>query len=152
VVNAIPQEVTFTVDLRTVDAEMLQTLDAAIVDKCDAAGKAHRVKFEREWIQKSEAGGRPEQLTAQRAHPIVQTAIDVLRFLDVALPAGREAIPTGSTDANVGVVSKIPSISVGRSRGGAQHTIQEWAHIDSAKIGTQQLILLAVSLAEPGSR
>jgi acetylornithine deacetylase/succinyl-diaminopimelate desuccinylase-like protein len=152
VVNAIPQEVTFTVDLRTVDAELLQSLDAAIVAKCEAAGKAHRVTFEREFIQKSEAGGRPDQLTAQRAHPLVQTAIDVLRFLDVNMPAGREAIPTGSTDANVGVVLKIPSISVGRSRGGAQHTLQEWAHIDSAKIGTQQLILLAVSLAEPGSR
>lgn len=152
VVNAIPQEVTFTVDLRTVDAEMLQTLDAAIVSKCEAAANAQKVTFVREWIQKSEAGGRPEQLTAQRAHPIVQTAIDVLRFLDVAMPAGREAIPTGSTDANVGVVQKIPSISVGRSRGGAQHTLQEWAHIDSAKTGAQQLVLLAVSLAEPGGK
>ncbi|MSO50218.1 MAG: M20/M25/M40 family metallo-hydrolase [Acidobacteria bacterium] len=149
VVNAIPQEVTFTVDLRTVDAEMLQKLDAAIVSKCEAAGKAHRVKFVREWIQKSEAGGRPDQLTAQRAHPLVQTAIDVLRFLDVPMPAGREAIPTGSTDANVGVVLKIPAISIGRSRGGGGHTLQEWAHIDSAKTGAQQLVLLAVSLAEP---
>jgi tripeptide aminopeptidase len=148
IVNAIPQEVTFTVDLRTVDADLLQKLDAAIVQKCEAAARAHRVTFVREWIQKSEAGGRPEQLTAQRAHPIVQTAIDVLRFLDVTLIAGREAIPTGSTDANVGVVNKIPSISVGRSRGGAQHTLQEWAHIDSAKTGAQQLVLLAVSLAE----
>jgi acetylornithine deacetylase/succinyl-diaminopimelate desuccinylase-like protein len=149
VVNAIPQEVTFTVDLRTVDAEMIQTLDAAIVGKCEAAAKAHKVTFEREWIQKSEAGGRPEQLTEQRAHPLVQTAVDVLRFLDVPLPAGREAIPTGSTDANAGVVAKIPSISIGRSRGGGGHTLQEWAHIDSAKTGSQQLVLLAVALAEP---
>jgi len=148
VVNAIPQEVTFTVDLRTVDADLLQTLDKAIVSKCEAAANAQKVTFVREWIQKSEAGGRPEQLTAQRAHPIVQTAIDVLRFLDVQLIAGREAIPTGSTDANVGVVNKIPSISVGRSRGGGGHTLQEWAHIDSARTGAQQLILLAVALAE----
>ena len=149
VVNAIPQAVTFTVDLRTVDADLIQTLDAAIVSKCEAAAKAHKVTFTREWIQKSEAGGRPEQLTAQRAHPLVQTAVDVLRFLDVPLPAGREAIPTGSTDANAGVVAKIPAISVGRSRGGAGHTLQEWAHIDSAKTGSQQLLLLAVALAEP---
>lgn len=149
VVNAIPQEVAFTVDLRTVDAELLQKLDAAIMAKCEAAAKSQRVTFVREWIQKSEAGGRPEQLTTQRAHPIVQTAIDILRFLDVTMIAGREAIPTGSTDANVGVVNKIPSISVGRSRGGGGHTLQEWAHIDSAKIGAQQLVLLAVSLAEP---
>jgi len=149
VVNAIPQEVTFTVDLRTVDPDLLQILDKSIVATCERAAKAQKVTFEREWIQKSEAGGRPEQLTAQRAHPIVQTAIDVLRFLDVTMIAGREAIPTGSTDANVGVVNKIPSISVGRSRGGGGHTLQEWAHIDSAKTGAQQLVLLAVSLTEP---
>jgi acetylornithine deacetylase/succinyl-diaminopimelate desuccinylase-like protein len=149
VVNAIPQEVTFTVDLRTVDAELIQQLDAAIMAKCEAAGRTHKVTFAREWIQKSEAGGRPEQLTAQRAHPLVQTAVDILRFLDVPLPAGREAIPSGSTDANAGVVAKIPSISVGRSRGGGGHTLQEWAHIDSAKTGAQQLVLLAVSLTEP---
>ena len=152
VVNAIPQEVTFTVDLRTVDAELIQTLDAAIVSTCEAAAKAQKVTFTREWIQKSEAGGRPEQLTAQRAHPLVQTAVDVLRFLDVPLPAGREALPTGSTDANAGVVARIPAISVGRSRGGAGHTLQEWAHIDSAKTGSQQLVLLAVALAEPVAR
>ncbi len=147
VVNAIPPEVAFTVDLRTVDPELLQSLDAAIVAKCEAAAAAHKVTFTREWIQRSEAGGRPEQLTDRRAHPLVQTAIDVLRYLGVELPKGREALATGSTDANVGVVQGIPSIAVGRARGGDQHTLQEWSDIESAKIGTKQIILLAAALA-----
>jgi tripeptide aminopeptidase len=148
VVNAIPQEVSFTVDLRTVDAELLGSLDEQIVAKCEAAAKQHGVRFARAYIQKSEAGGRPDQLTGRRAHPLVQTAVDVLRFLGTPLPAGGEAVPTGSTDANAGVVAGIPSISVGRARGGDQHTLREWSDIDSAKIGTKQIILLAVSLAE----
>ena len=148
VVNAIPQEVTFTVDLRTVDAELLGSLDAQIVAKCEAAAAAHQVRFEREYIQKSEAGGRPDQLADRRAHPLVQTAVDVLQHLGVSLPPGREAIPTGSTDANAGVVRGVPSVSVGRSRGGDQHTLREWSDIESAKIGTKQIILLAVALAE----
>jgi acetylornithine deacetylase/succinyl-diaminopimelate desuccinylase-like protein len=148
VVNAIPPEVTFSVDLRTVDADLLQSLDAAIVAKCQAAAVAHKVGFTREWIQRSEAGGRPEQLTDRRAHPLVQTAIDVLRYLGVELPKGREAVASGSTDANVGVVQGIPSIAVGRARGGDQHTLQEWSDIESAKIGTKQIILLASALAE----
>ena len=148
VVNAIPSEVTFSVDLRTVDAELLLSLDAAIVAKCEAAAAAHKVGFTREWIQRSEAGGRPEQLTDRRAHPLVQTAIDVLRYLGVELPMGREAVASGSTDANVGVVQGIPSIAVGRARGGDQHTLQEWSDIESAKIGTKQIILLASALAE----
>jgi tripeptide aminopeptidase len=148
VVNAIPPEVAFSVDLRTVDADLLQSLDAAIVAKCQAAAAAHKVGFAREWIQRSEAGGRPEQLTDRRAHPLVQTAIDVLRYLGVELPKGREAVASGSTDANVGVVQGIPSIAVGRARGGDQHTLQEWSDIESAKIGTKQIILLAAALAE----
>jgi acetylornithine deacetylase/succinyl-diaminopimelate desuccinylase-like protein len=148
VVNAIPPEVAFTVDLRTVDPELLQSLDQAIVAKCEAAAAAHKVRFTREWIQRSEAGGRPEELTHRRAHPLVQTAIDVLRYLGVELPQGREALATGSTDANVGVVQGIPSIAVGRARGGDQHTLQEWSDIESAKIGTKQIILLAAALAE----
>ena len=148
VVNAIPQEVTFTVDLRTVDPELLATLDAAIETACAAAAKAEGVEFVREYVQKSEAGGRPEQLADRRAHPLVQTAVDVLRHLGVDLPEGREALPTGSTDSNAAVIRGIPSISVGRAYGGNQHTLSEWADRDSAKIGTKQIVLLVASLAE----
>jgi tripeptide aminopeptidase len=148
VVNAIPAEVTFSVDLRTVDPQLLKQLDAAIVSKCESAAKAQRVGFTRTFIQRSEAGGRPEHLEDRRRHPLVQTSVDILKHLGVSLPAGREAVASGSTDANVGVVNGIPSIAVGRSRGGDQHTLQEWTDIDSAKIGTKQIILLAAALAE----
>ncbi len=148
VVNAIPQQVWFTVDLRTVDPDLLKQLDAAIVEKCEAAARTEGVRFERTYIQRSEAGGRPDQLADRRRHPLVQTAVDVLTYLGVDLPKGREALPTGSTDSNAAVVRGIPSISVGRSYGGNQHTLTEWADIDSAKIGTKQIVLLAAALAE----
>jgi len=149
VVNAIPEEAAFTVDLRTVDPDMLQNLDDRIMAVCEGAAAAHGVTFEREWIQRSEAGGRPEQLENRRAHPLVQTAVDVLRYLDVDLPENQEAIASGSTDSNAGVVRGIPSVSVGRGLGGDQHTLREWATAESARIGTKQIILLAVALTEP---
>ena len=148
VVNAIPRKVTFSVDLRTVDPDLLASLDAAILEKCESAARAHEVGFVREWIQRSEAGGRPEALADRRRHPLVQTAVDVLRHLGVSLPAGEDAFPTGSTDSNAGVVLGIPSIAVGRSRGGDQHTLQEWSDIESARIGTKQIVLLTAALAE----
>jgi tripeptide aminopeptidase len=148
VINAIPQEVTFTVDLRTIDPDLLKSLDAAIVGRCEAAAAAQKVGFAREFVQRSEAGGRPEQLADRRAHPIVQTAVDVLKHLNVKLPAGGEAVASGSTDANVGVVRGIPSIAVGRALGGDQHTLQEWAESTSARTATKQLILLAVALTQ----
>jgi len=142
IVNAIAPQAWFTVDLRTIDPQLLNELDAQIMAKCQTVADEHQVKFTREYIQKSEAGGRPETLKDRLEHPLVQTAIDVLKYLDVP-PL---VVPSGSTDANVGVVHRVPSIAIGRARGGNQHSLSEWADIASARVGTQQLILLLAAL------
>lgn len=146
IVNAIAPENWFTVDLRTIDPELLKDLDAQIMAKCQAAANMHRVTFTREYIQKSEAGGRPETLAARLTHPVVQVPMDVLRYLD----AQPTANPTGSTDANVGVVRGIPSVAIGRSRGGNQHSLTEWADVESARTGVKQMLLVLIALAEIG--
>ena len=148
VVNAIPQEVSFTVDLRTVDPVLVDQLDTAIVNTCARAAEAERVEFRREIIQRSPAGGTPDQLADRRAHPIVQTAVDILEYLGHDFGDRPTAVASGSTDANAGVVRGVPSVSVGRSYGGNQHTLTEWSDIESAKIGAKQIILLTAALAE----
>jgi tripeptide aminopeptidase len=147
VVNAISPESWFTVDLRTIDPAQLKDYDARILAKCQAAADAQHVTFTREYIQRSEAGGRPEQLTANLNSPVVQTAIAVLGYLGERLLPDGKPVPTGSTDANVGVVHGIPSVAIGRSHGGNQHSLSEWADIASDKTGTKQLLLLAIALA-----
>lgn len=147
VVNAISPQSWFTVDLRTIDPALLKKYDAEIVGKCEAAARGQRVTFAREYIQRSEAGGRPEQLTAQLNSPVVQTAVAVLAYLGEKLLPNGQPVPTGSTDANVGVVHGVPSVAVGRSHGGNQHSLTEWADIKSAKTGTMELLLMALSLA-----
>lgn len=144
VVNAIAPENWFTVDLRTIDPVLLKDLDAEIMAKCQAAATMHGVTFTREFIQRSEAGGRPETLAARLEHAIVRTPVAVLSFLDITAVTN----PTGSTDANVGVVRGIPSVSIGRSRGGNQHSLSEWADEASARLGTQQLLLVITALAQ----
>lgn len=144
VVNAIAPENWFTVDLRTIDPALLKDLDAQIMAKCQAAANAHKVTFSREYIQQSEAGGRPEALASRLTHPIVQTPMEVLKF--VGAPGTPN--PSGSTDANVGVVRGIPSVAIGRSRGGNQHSLSEWADVASEKLGAKQMLLVLVSLAE----
>ncbi len=144
VVNAIAPENWFTVDLRTIDPVLLKDLDAQIMAKCQAAANMHRVTFTREYIQQSEAGGRPETLASRLTHPIVQVPIAVLKFLDVTANPN----PSGSTDANVGVVKGIPSVAIGRSKGGNQHSLSEWADVASAKTGAMQMLLVLISLAE----
>lgn len=145
--NGIPQELFFTMDLRSPNPTLLDYLDGEIENIVAEAAKAEGVEWRKEIVQKNRAGGTEEMLKDRRTHPLVQTAIDIHRFVGVDLPPGREAIATGSTDANAGVVRGIPSISVGRSFGGDQHTLTEWAHWPSALPATKMVLLLATSLA-----
>ena len=144
VVNAIAPENWFTVDLRTIDPALLKDIDAQIVAKCQSAASMHHVTFTREFIQQSEAGGRPETLASRLKHPIVETPVEVLKYLG----AQASPNPSGSTDANVGVVRGIPSVAIGRSRGGNQHSLSEWSDIASEKVGAKQMLLVLIALAE----
>ncbi|HEX6748920.1 MAG TPA: M20/M25/M40 family metallo-hydrolase [Longimicrobium sp.] len=143
VFNAIPQDVWFTVDLRSVNPALLDSLDAEINARVQRAAEANRVQWSKEQVQHQRAAGTEEMLRDRRAHPLVQTALDVHRFLGI--PTRAEA--SGSTDSNMAVTRGIPSISVGRARGGDQHTLGEWAERDTALPATKMLLLLAVSLA-----
>jgi len=141
--NAIPEDVSFTMDLRSVNPALLDSLDAEIQRRVAAAADAHQVRWSREVVQRLRAGGTEEMLRDRRAHPIVQTALDAHAFLGIAA----DAQASGSTDANVAVIRGIPAIAIGRARGGNQHTLAEWADAPSALPATKMLLLVAVSLA-----
>jgi acetylornithine deacetylase/succinyl-diaminopimelate desuccinylase-like protein len=143
--NGIPQEVWFSMDLRSVNPTLLDSLDAEIDRRARQAAEREKVEFVKEVVQKNRAGGTEEMLRDRRAHPLVQTAIDIQKWLGVQT-GGRDALATGSTDGNEGVIRGIPSIAIGRSYGGNQHTLSEWAHWPSAILGTKLTLLLAMTL------
>jgi tripeptide aminopeptidase len=144
--NAIPERVSFTMDLRSVNPVLLDSLQAEIDARVAAAAQANGVRFEAEVVNRMAAGGTEDQLTDRREHALVLTAEDVYGFLE--LP--NRTVASGSTDANAGVVRGIPSISVGRSFGGDQHTLSEWSDVPSALPATRAVLLLAVFLAGLG--
>jgi tripeptide aminopeptidase len=141
--NAIPEEVSFTVDLRSVNPALLDSLDREITARVEAAARAHGVEWAKEEATRNRAGGTPEMLEGARRHPLIQTALDAHAFVGIE----SRALPTGSTDSNAGVVRGVPSISIGRTRGGDQHTLSEWAEIEPALPATKIVLLLAVSMA-----
>ncbi len=146
--NGIPEELYFTMDLRSPDPALLDSLDRLIDQQVAEAARTHGVEWRKEIVQKNRAGGTSAMLADRRKHPLVETAIDIYRHVGFELPAGREAVPSGSTDANVGVVRGIPSIAVGRAYGGNQHTLHEWSHWPSALPATKMVLLLAVAMAD----
>ena len=148
--NGIPQDLFFTVDLRSSDPALLDSLDRRITAIAQEAATREKVTLVVETEQKNGAGGTARMLEPARRHPLVQTAIDIQKQLGVSfgMPGAEEAIASGSTDANIGVVMGIPSIAIGRSEGGNQHTLTEWAHWPSALQGTKLTLLLATTFGD----
>lgn len=148
--NAVPQEVYFTVDLRSPNPVLLDSLDTHITNLVKAVADSQKVGLRVEIDQKSRAGGTEAQLEGARAHPIVQTAVDINRALGISagMPGAREAVPTGATDANLGVVRKIPSIAIGGSKATGAHQLTEYALASSALPSTKLLFLLSATFAD----
>lgn len=148
--NAVPQELYFTVDLRSSDPMLLDSLDQAITRITREVADRQKVGLRVEVEQKSGAGGTEKQLEGARAHPLVQTAVDINRALEMSagMPGATEAVATGATDANPGVVRKIPSIAIGGSRASGAHQLTEYALASSALPSTKLLYLLTATFAD----
>jgi tripeptide aminopeptidase len=143
VFNAIPSEASFTVDLRSVDPVLLDSLDAEIELRVARAAEAEGVVWMKEVANRSEAGGTKEVLRDRLQHPLVQTALHLHDHIGIET----RAVASGSTDANAAVVRGIPAITFPKGRGGNAHTLQEWADVPSALPATKLWLLLAVSLS-----
>jgi tripeptide aminopeptidase len=141
--NAIPREVSFTMDLRSVDPSLIDRLDGEIDQRVRRAAEQEGVEWRKEETSRSPAGGTEAALADRRGHPLVETALAVHRHLGVEA----QAVASGATDANVAVVRGIPAIAIGTTRGGGAHTLGEWAHVPSARTGMRMLLLLTASLA-----
>jgi hypothetical protein len=129
---------------------LLDSLDRTIGRLVQEAADREQVGLRVEIEQRNGAGGTEQMLEGARLHPLVQTAIDIQKQLGVrfGMEGAREALATGSTDANVGVVRGIPSIAIGRAYGGNQHTLTEWADWPSALQGTKLTLLLAATFGD----
>ncbi len=148
--NSIPQELYFTVDLRSPDPVLLDSLDRTITRLVREASDREKVGLRVEFEQRNQAGGTTRQLAGARAHPLVQTAIDIQRALGISagMPGAEEAVATGATDANPGVVRKIPSIAIGGARASGAHQLSEHAIASTALPATKLLLLLTATFAD----
>jgi len=148
--NAVPQELYFTVDLRSPDPVLLDSLDRTITRITREVAERQKVGVRVEVDQKNQAGGTAKQLEGARAHPLVQTAVDINRFLGMTpgMPGAEEAVATGATDANPGVVRKIPAIAIGGSKSGGAHQLSEFALASTALPSTKLLYLLTATFTD----
>src|SRR6202051_4363365 len=104
VVNSIPQEAWFTVDLRSLDSATQDRLESEVVRVAKAAADKEGVGFRLEKPQGEDVDfSKAQTRDTRRAHPLVQTAVDVQNYLKLSRTGPAEALDMGSTDANVAV-------------------------------------------------
>jgi len=146
VVNAIPREAWFTVDLRSLDSATQDRLESAVVATARRVGEQEGVGFRMEkhmGIDYSKARPREERLNSQ----IVQTALATANYF--RKPGTSEIVPAdvGSTDANIAISMGIPAVAVGAANEHMPHRLEENAEGSSIVPGIKSFIALAVALA-----
>jgi tripeptide aminopeptidase len=127
-VNAITEEATALIDMRSVEQGALSMLvdEALAIFEQTAAETGCTAHID-------VVGDRPGGLIPQD-HPLVQLAASVIREM------GQEPkFSISSTDANIPLSQGVPAICIGAGNGGGGHTLREFLHIPSLVPGLQML-------------
>jgi acetylornithine deacetylase/succinyl-diaminopimelate desuccinylase-like protein len=147
VVNAIPREAWFTVDLRSLDSATQDKLDTAVVATARRIADEEGVGFQ---MERKMAIDYSKALPAaeRRNHPLVQTALAASnQFRKPGTPVIQPQ-DAGAQDSNIAVSMAIPSVAVGAVLERQPHRLEEWAEADSIVPGVKALIAMAVAAAD----
>jgi acetylornithine deacetylase/succinyl-diaminopimelate desuccinylase-like protein len=137
--NAVSQQSSFTIDLRSADQQELEKAQRKIREICDAVSSETGVEYEIRPNGQSKAHQIPEA----KDSALVHTVVDILEYLEVE---DIEVDPLGSTEANVGIERGILSVNLGRTYGRYKHSLREEADIDGLFLAMKQILLLIYCL------
>lgn len=139
-VNAIAQEASLYLDLRSVDPDTLKELERHALTSAKQIARKHGVTLNAVLV-----GDRPTARVPNDA--LVRIARDALH--SVGIPPRCAA---SSTDANAAFAVGIPAISFGVYKGGDAHRHSEWLEPKSMLLGYQALKRLLQNLTKLPSR
>jgi acetylornithine deacetylase/succinyl-diaminopimelate desuccinylase-like protein len=135
-INSIAAEAEFWLDLRSESETQLAALETQVME-CIRASNSAGLQFTPELV-----GDRPAGYCDSR-HPLVETALETLRALNIT-----PTLETGSTDANVPLSHGCPAVTIGITRGGNAHRLDEYIEIQPIAAGFKQLIMLTLTYAQ----
>jgi len=138
-VNAIAEECTFEVDLRSVDPGVLDRIEAKLFEAVrlgteqenKARSAADRLKSDMKLVSNRPAGKTPEAAPLVRAAQAANAAMGHESQLEFA-----------STDSNIPIGLGIPAVTMGGGgRSGNAHSLAEWYEPVDAYKGPQTVLL-----------
>ena len=137
--NAVSQESSFTIDLRSGDQGEIVKAQKKIREICEDVSSETGVKWEIQLDDRSNAF----QIPGARDSALVLTVVDILEYLEIKdISVG----PLGSTEANIGIERGILSVNLGRTYGRYKHSLREEADIDGLFLAMKQILLLVYCL------
>jgi tripeptide aminopeptidase len=134
-INSIATSAGLWLDLRSEEPTALQFLEKQVRAEVEALSKPE-LKLEIEVV-----GDRPAGNLSTN-HPLVQGAMAALAQVGV-----RGSLETGSTDANVPLAVGCPAVTIGITRGGNAHRLDEYVETKPIEAGIRQLTLLSLAAA-----
>ena len=134
-INAIAQECTVEVDLRSLVEQTVKELEQKFLEAVSDV-PSEGVETESELI-----GERPGA-SIDPEHALVRTAAAAGEFLGL-----EPVLNAASTDAAMPLSRGIPAISFGTYTGGGTHTLEEYIDMDSLTTGLKWLALTTLILA-----
>jgi len=134
-INAIGTEASLWLDLRSEEQKSLNKLVSQVqllIRAVERPGLTLEVEV---------VGNRPPGSISSN-HPLVQGALMALAQLGM-----RGSLETGSTDGNIPLEAGCPTVTIGITRGGNAHRLDEYIETDPVKSGMKQLITLTLAAA-----
>jgi acetylornithine deacetylase/succinyl-diaminopimelate desuccinylase-like protein len=136
-VNAIAQQASLLLDLRSTDVPTLDVLVRQVEQLVDDA----RATLPDVTIDAEIVGDRPGGGIAPD-HPLVETARAAYEAVGATT-----TLDSSSTDANIPLSRAIPAVCVGMSRGGNVHRLDEYLDIEDIPAGMRAMLLLLLATA-----
>lgn len=121
VFNHKPDSGWFSIDIRSLDAERIAGLEAAVDDILAKAAHDTGINLTRSAVSLVPGG----QIEGARTSPLVTMAARAASL--EGLPA--ELTDAGSANLNIAIAAGTPAIGLGGERGGGRGTAQEWASV-----------------------
>ena len=134
-INAIATEASLWLDMRSVCAQALAELHRRVgwlVKQSYQDG----LQFKIETVGERPAGSIADD------HELVQGALSSLAAIGIM-----GSLETGSTDGNVPLSQGCPAVTIGITRGGNAHRLDEYIEVAPIRFGLQQLITLILAAA-----
>lgn len=134
-INVIASSAGLWLDLRSESLTALQALEQQVRAAIQQLASSD-LSFSVEIVGDRPAGYLPPE------HQLVQNALATLAQLGV-----QGVLETGSTDANIPLAAGCPAITIGITRGGNAHRLDEYVELPTVSEGMRQLILLTLTTA-----